>query len=124
MARKKGLSVAFSPDEYTLNSESVKEKNINESRPLSRVGQQEKRPLGRPPGKRTVGKDKGFCTTVYISHEMKSELKSCSFFAEVDQSDIIRTSIGMFLRTYCHEGKLDKDGIALVRKHIVDTTEY
>ena len=124
MARKKGLSVAFSPDEYTLSSESVKDKTMNDTYRLGRVEQQEKRPLGRPPGRRTVGNDKGFCTTVYISHETKSELKSCSFFAEVDQSDIIRTAIGMFLRTYCHDGKLDKDGIALIRKHIIDTTEH
>lgn len=132
MPVKKKLAVTFDPDEYNVSAEplgnalektDVAANGAQTATETDRAVEPGRRAPGRPLGRRTVGKDKGAGMTMYMTREMKGELRSCAFFAGVDQGDIIRTAIGVFLHSHSVDGRLDKEGIALVRKHIADTTE-
>lgn len=124
MAKKKSMAVTFSPDDYNLSAEPVTRQTEESAmgQADSGVVNTQKRAPGRPAGKRTVGKDKGTGMTLYLTTEMKDMVKSCAFFANVDQADIVRTALGLFLAERCKYGRLDEEGIALVREQIENTT--
>lgn len=123
MANKKSMAVTFSPDDYNLSAEPVirQTEASTEQTDGGVVGQQKRAP-GRPAGKRKVGKDNGMGMTLYLTLEMKSTVRSCSFYSGVDQADIVRTALGLFLDEHSKYGHLDEEGYRLVRKQIEDTT--
>lgn len=124
MAKKKSMAVTFSPDDYNLNAEPVTRQTTETPAEQTAGGvvDQQKRAPGRPAGRRTVGKDNGVGMTLYLTLQMKEEVKSCSFFSGVDQADIVRTALGLFLAEHSKYGHLDEEGYLLVRKQIENTT--
>lgn len=124
MAKKKSMAVTFSPDDYNLSAEPVIKQTTEPATEQTTGGvvDQQKRAPGRPAGKRTVGKDHGVGMTLYLTIEMKEQVKSCAFFSGIDQADIVRTALGLFLDEHSKYGHLDEEGYLLVRQQIEDTT--
>lgn len=83
--------------------------------------------------KRTVGKagrprarqynNKGTRPTTFnMPIDMKEQVESCAFFSKVEQADIIRTALKLFLEKHATANSLKTDGERLVRDYIKETS--
>lgn len=77
--------------------------------------------VGRPRN-RTFTKKDAIPLTIFFPADMKDTIESASFFGKVDQSDIVRAAVKMFLKEHSNGSQLKPSGIAIVRDYITETT--
>ena len=124
MARQpKSMIIDIENAEKTFNPDNpVPTEAISAEEPATQALEEPVRSRVGRPRNRTFTKKNAIPLSVYFPADMKDTLESASFFGKVDQSDIVRAAVRLFIKEHTNGNQLKPSGLTIVRDYITETT--